>query len=71
MPRIVDVAPRGVLVVVTDPPDPLADIAREARKDAIMAAALMMACRSRIVAQSIIFLPRILGVAVTRRVFQA
>jgi raffinose/stachyose/melibiose transport system permease protein len=36
-----------------------------------MAAALMMACRSRIVAQSIIFLPRILGVAVTRRIFQA
>jgi L-lactate dehydrogenase len=28
VPRIVDVAPQAVLLVVTDPPDPLADIAR-------------------------------------------
>ena len=39
VPRIVDVAPRAALVVVTDPPDPLADIAREARKDAIILSA--------------------------------
>ena len=30
VPRIVRAAPRAVLVAVTDPPDPLADIAREA-----------------------------------------
>src|SRR5580704_5622638 len=29
VPKIVKVAPRAVLVVVTDPPDPLADVARE------------------------------------------
>jgi L-lactate dehydrogenase len=39
VPRIVDVAPRAVLVVVTDPPDPLADIARQTRKDAIVLSA--------------------------------
>jgi L-lactate dehydrogenase len=36
VPKIADVAPRAVLVVVTDPPDPLADIARDARRDAIV-----------------------------------
>ena len=36
----------------------------------VMAAALMMAPRSRIVVQSIIFLPRILAAAVTGRIFQ-
>lgn len=36
VPKIADVAPRAVLVVVTDPPDPLADIARDTRKDAIV-----------------------------------
>jgi L-lactate dehydrogenase len=39
VPKIVDVAPRAVLVVVTDPPDPLADIARDTRKDAIVLSA--------------------------------
>jgi len=39
LPSIVDVAPRAVLVAVTDPPDPLADIARETRKDAIVLSA--------------------------------
>jgi len=29
VPRIMDVAPQAVLLVVTDPPDPLADIARQ------------------------------------------
>src|SRR5215468_7280391 len=29
IPRIVNAAPRAVLLVVTDPPDPLADVARE------------------------------------------
>jgi raffinose/stachyose/melibiose transport system permease protein len=37
----------------------------------VMAAALMMAPSSRIVVQSIIFLPRILAAAVTRRIFEA
>jgi raffinose/stachyose/melibiose transport system permease protein len=36
----------------------------------VMATALLMAPRSRIVVQSIIFLPRILAVAVTGRIFQ-
>jgi raffinose/stachyose/melibiose transport system permease protein len=36
----------------------------------VMAAALLMAPRSRVVVQSIIFLPRILAVAVTGRIFQ-
>jgi raffinose/stachyose/melibiose transport system permease protein len=36
----------------------------------VMAAALLMAPRARIVVQSIIFLPRIIAVAVTGRVFQ-
>jgi len=31
VPKIVDAAPQAVLLVVTDPPDPLADIARETR----------------------------------------
>ncbi len=39
VPEIADAAPRAVLVVVTDPPDPLADIAREVRKDAIVLSA--------------------------------
>ncbi len=39
VPKIVDVAPHAVLVVVTDPPDPLADIARDTRKDAIILSA--------------------------------
>ncbi len=34
VPRIVRAAPDAVLLVVTDPPDPLADIAREAAKGA-------------------------------------
>jgi raffinose/stachyose/melibiose transport system permease protein len=36
----------------------------------VMAAALLMAPRSRVVVQTIIFLPRILAVAVTGRIFQ-
>lgn len=39
VPRVADVAPRAILLVVTDPPDPLADIARDARKDAIVLSA--------------------------------
>jgi L-lactate dehydrogenase len=39
VPRIVDAAPRAVLVVVTDPPDPLADVARETRPDAMVLSA--------------------------------
>lgn len=31
VPKIVDAAPQSVLLVVTDPPDPLADIARDVR----------------------------------------
>jgi L-lactate dehydrogenase len=34
VPRIVAAAPEAVLVVVTDPPDPLADVARESAKKA-------------------------------------
>jgi L-lactate dehydrogenase len=34
VPKIVRAAPRAVLLVVTDPPDPLADIARETSTDA-------------------------------------
>jgi L-lactate dehydrogenase len=34
VPKIVNAAPRAVLVAVTDPPDPLADVAREAGTDA-------------------------------------
>jgi L-lactate dehydrogenase len=34
VPRIVAAAPEAVLVVVTDPPDPLADVARESTKKA-------------------------------------
>jgi L-lactate dehydrogenase len=33
VPRVLSAAPDAVLLVVTDPPDPLADIAREAAKD--------------------------------------
>ena len=39
VPKIADVAPRAILVVVTDPPDPLSDIARDTRKDAIVLSA--------------------------------
>jgi len=39
VPKITDVAPRAVLLVVTDPPDPLADIARDIRKDATVLSA--------------------------------
>jgi L-lactate dehydrogenase len=39
VPKIVDAAPRAVLLVVTDPPDPLADVAREASADAIVLSA--------------------------------
>ena len=34
IPRVVTAAPRAVLLVVTDPPDPLADVARETSPDA-------------------------------------
>src|ERR1700730_18081266 len=34
VPRIVRAAPKAVLLIVTDPPDPLADIARDAAKQA-------------------------------------
>jgi L-lactate dehydrogenase len=37
VPRIVDVAPEAVILVVTDPPDPLADVARRlARHDRVL-----------------------------------
>jgi L-lactate dehydrogenase len=39
VPAIVDAAPRAVLVVVTDPPDPLADVARQTRADAMVLSA--------------------------------
>jgi L-lactate dehydrogenase len=39
IPRIVNAAPRAVLLVVTDPPDPLADVAREASAGAIVLSA--------------------------------
>src|SRR5215475_10025302 len=39
IPRIVNAAPRSVLLVVTDPPDPLADVARETSADAIVLSA--------------------------------
>jgi L-lactate dehydrogenase len=39
VPQIVDAAPSAVLVAVTDPPDPLADIARASRKEAIVLSA--------------------------------
>jgi L-lactate dehydrogenase len=38
VPRIVCVAPEAVLLTVTDPPDPLADIAREAGAKRVMSA---------------------------------
>lgn len=38
VPKIVDVAPCAVLVVVTDPPDPLADIARETKGAIVLSA---------------------------------
>jgi len=34
VPRVVRAAPEAVLLIVTDPPDPLADIARDAAKEA-------------------------------------
>jgi L-lactate dehydrogenase len=40
IPRIVNAAPRAVLLVVTDPPDPLADVAREASAGAIVLSAM-------------------------------
>jgi L-lactate dehydrogenase len=39
VPRIVNAAPRAVLLVVTDPPDPLADVARQTCPDAIVLSA--------------------------------
>jgi L-lactate dehydrogenase len=39
VPKIVRAAPRAVLLVVTDPPDPLADIARETSTDATVLSA--------------------------------
>ena len=39
IPRIVNAAPKAVLLVVTDPPDPLADVARETSADAIVLSA--------------------------------
>lgn len=39
VPKIADVVPRAILVVVTDPPDPLSDIARDTRKEAIVLSA--------------------------------
>jgi L-lactate dehydrogenase len=39
VPRIVNAAPGAVLLVVTDPPDPLADVARETCADAIVLSA--------------------------------
>jgi L-lactate dehydrogenase len=39
IPRIVKAAPRALLLVVTDPPDPLADVAREASAGAIVLSA--------------------------------
>jgi L-lactate dehydrogenase len=43
VPRIIRAAPQTVLLVVTDPPDPLADIAREAAKDAGVDASVLSA----------------------------
>jgi L-lactate dehydrogenase len=39
IPRIVHAAPRAVQLVVTDPPDPLADVARETCPDALVLSA--------------------------------
>jgi L-lactate dehydrogenase len=39
VPKIVDAAPQAVLLVVTDPPDPLADIARKTRPGATVLSA--------------------------------
>ena len=39
VPRIADAAPQAVLLVVTDPPDPLADVARETRPHAMVLSA--------------------------------
>ena len=39
IPKIVNAAPRAVLLVVTDPPDPLADVARETSANAIVLSA--------------------------------
>jgi L-lactate dehydrogenase len=43
VPRIVRVAPAAVLLIVTDPPDPLADVARDAAKDAGVEASVISA----------------------------
>jgi L-lactate dehydrogenase len=43
VPRIVRAAPEAVLLVVTDPPDPLADVAREcARHDRVLSAGTLL-----------------------------
>ncbi len=39
IPKIVNAAPRAVLLVVTDPPDPLADVARETSPNAMVLSA--------------------------------
>jgi L-lactate dehydrogenase len=39
IPKIVNAAPRAVLLVVTDPPDPLADVARESSPSAMVLSA--------------------------------
>jgi L-lactate dehydrogenase len=39
IPKIASAAPRATLLVVTDPPDPLADVARETSADAIVLSA--------------------------------
>jgi L-lactate dehydrogenase len=43
VPRILSAAPEAVLLVVTDPPDPLADVAREAAKDERAASRILSA----------------------------
>ena len=43
VPRIVDAAPRAVLMVVTDPPDPLADLTRDlARHDRVFSTGTLL-----------------------------
>src|SRR5215813_11791616 len=39
IPRIVQAAPRAILLVVTDPPDPLADVSRQTSAGAIVLSA--------------------------------
>ncbi len=43
VPRIVRAAPEAVLLIVTDPPDPLADVARDAAKQARVDASVISA----------------------------